>query len=437
MALRNLIYQSIIWRGLYFLSVLILNIMIARYYEAPYSGVIYFVVNSYALVVIAGSLSLESGTSYFLASGQAGAVELSFFSLIWAIVVTAVIAVVLWLMLKLKILPEIYDQYFIAAILYTGGCILSNFFTSLFYAMRSFLVPNLLMVIVNLLLIAMLPFTGNLVSRKGYIELYFGGFLLQGVLLTIAFFIVSGSVQKVILPWRKLIPGILRYAFQALGANILFFLLYRIDYWFVERYCTAADLGNYIQVSKLVQVFFIIPMMVASAVFPVSANKNRDISRFKQSILKISRVLTFMSLFACILLAALGHWLFPLIYGSTFNNMHIPFLLLIPGILSLNILSILSAFFAGQNKVWVNLAGAILGLLTIIILDVAFIPHYGIVAAALISSIGYMINLLFSVWYFKKGQHIALAEFFYFSYKEFNEIKNHLMGELFIKKGNA
>lgn len=411
--------------------------MIARYYEASDSGIIYFVVNSYALVVIAGSLSLESGTSYFLASGRAGAVGLSFFSLLWAITVTAVIAVALWLLLKLGLLPEIYDQYFMSAILYTGGCILSSFFTSLFYAKRSFLIPNLLMVIVNLLLIAMLLFTGNFISRKGYIELYFGGFLLQGVLLTIAFFIISGTVQKVILPGRKLISGIFRYAFQALGANLLFFLLYRIDYWFVERYCTAADLGNYIQVSKLGQVFLIIPMMVASAVFPVSADKKRNISGFKQSILKISRVLTSVSLFACILLTALGHWLFPLIYGPTFNNMYIPFLLLIPGILSLNTLSILSAFFAGQNKVWVNLAGAILGLLAIIILDTAFIPHYGIVAAALISSIGYLINMLFSVAHFKKGQHIGFAEFFYFNYKEFREIKNHLMAELFIKKGKA
>lgn len=293
------------------------------------------------------------------------------------------------------------------------------------------------MVIVNLLLIAMLLFTGNFISRKGYIELYFGGFLLQGVLLTIAFFIISGTVQKVILPGRKLISGIFRYAFQALGANLLFFLLYRIDYWFVERYCTAADLGNYIQVSKLGQVFLIIPMMVASAVFPVSADKKRNISGFKQSILKISRVLTSVSLAACMVLAALGYWLFPLIYGPTFNNMYIPFLLLIPGILSLNTLSILSAFFAGQNKVWVNLAGAILGLLAIIILDTAFIPHYGIVAAALISSIGYLINMLFSVAHFKKGQHIGFAEFFYFNYKEFREIKNHLMAELFIKKGKA
>ena len=408
--------------------------MIARYYEASYSGIIYFVVNSFALVVIAGSLSLESGTSYFLASGKAGAVELSFFSLIWTIIVTVVISIVLWLLLKLGRLPEIYDRYFFVAILYTGGCILSSFFTSLFYAKRYFSVPNLLMVVVNLLLIVLLPSACNFVSPNRYITLYFASFLLQGILLATAFFIVSGNGMKIILPERKLIAGIFRYAFQALGANLLFFLLYRIDYWFVEHYCTAADLGNYIQVSKLVQVFLVIPMMVASAVFPASADRNRNISGFQQGILKISRVLTAVSLFACMLLAATGYWLFPLIYGVSFNNMYTPFLLLIPGILSLSTLNILSAFFAGQNKVWVNLAGAMLGLVFIIILDVVFIPLYGIAAAALVSSIGYLVNLLFSIRHFRKGQQIAFAGFFYFRYKEFREVKNHLMSGSFKKK---
>ena len=190
MTLRNLIYQSIIWRGLYFLSVLVLNIMIARYYEASDSGIIYFIVNSYALVVIAGSLSLESGTSYYLASEKSRPAELGFFSLFWTFAATITITVLLGLLIKLEVLPVLYKQYYIPAVLYTGGCILSNFFLSLFYAKKSFLIPNLLMIIVNLLLIALIPFADNIFSRRQYIDFYFGGFLLQGILIALAFFMV-------------------------------------------------------------------------------------------------------------------------------------------------------------------------------------------------------------------------------------------------------
>ncbi|MBS1751106.1 MAG: polysaccharide biosynthesis C-terminal domain-containing protein [Bacteroidetes bacterium] len=432
MTLRNLIYQSIIWRGLYFLSVLVLNIMIARYYEASDSGVIYFIVNSFALVVIAGSLSLESGTSFFLASHKNGPEELSYFSLLWAIAATIVIAVVFRLLIKLEILPVLYKQYYIPAVLYTGGCILSNFFLSLFYAKKSIIIPNLLMIIVNFLLIALIPFTESFIPRRLYIDFYFGGFFLQGILIALAFFAVYGSNKKMILPDRSSVSGIFKYAFQALGANLLFFLLYRIDYWFVEKYCTPADLGNYIQVSKLVQIFLVIPLMVASAVFPVAAHGSTI--ELKQNLIQVSRVLTTSCLLGCILLAALGYWLFPLIYGHSFRNMYIPFLLLIPGIFSLSIISVLSAYFAGQNKVWINLLGALLGLLFIIVLDIIFIPVYGIAAAALISSMGYIINMLFSMRYFQQGQDISIAGFFKFNYGDWLKIKNDMAGKLLKQK---
>lgn len=435
MTLRSLIYQSIIWRGLYFLSVLVLNIMIARYYEASDSGIIYFIVNSYALVVIAGSFSLESGTSYFLASGQAEPRELGFFSLLWATAATVVIAAILWWLIKLKVLPSIYNQYFLPAVLYTGGCLLSNFFLSLFYARKSFLVPNLLMIVVNLLLIVLIPFTNNIIPRREYIDFYFGGFLLQSILLTSAFFVIFGVGRKWILPNRRSFSGIFKYAFQALGANLLFFLLYRIDYWFVEKYCSAADLGNYIQVSKLVQIFLMIPVMVAGAIFPISAQGNTAV--VKQNVLQISRILTALCVLGCIGIAAVGYWVFPLVYGYSFDNMYKPFLLLIPGIVSLSIISVLSAFFAGQNMVWVNLMGALLGLVFIIVLDLIFIPVYGIEAAALISSLGYLVNMLFSVRYFRQGQDIPFAGFFQVSYKDWLKIKNDIVGKLLLQKNKA
>lgn len=409
--------------------------MIARYYEASDSGIIYFIINSYALVVIAGSLSLESGTSYYLASEKSRPAELGFFSLFWTFAATITITVLLGLLIKLEVLPVLYKQYYIPAVLYTGGCILSNFFLSLFYAKKSFLIPNLLMIIVNLLLIALIPFADNIFSRRQYIDFYFGGFLLQGILIALAFFMVFGTGKKMILPGRATITGIFKYAFQALGANLLFFLLYRIDYWFVERYCTASDLGNYIQVSKLVQIFLVIPMMVASAVFPVSAQGNTSVIR--QKVLQLSRILTVLCLIGCIIFASSGYWLFPLVYGKSFSNMYIPFLLLVPGILSLSIINVLSAYFAGQNMVWVNLIGALLGLVFIIILDIIFIPVYGIAAAALISSFGYIINMLFSIRYFRHGQDISIAGFFHFTYSDWLKLKNEVEGKLLIQKNKA
>ena len=64
----------------------------------------------------------------------------------------------------------------------------------------------------------------------------------------------------------------------ALAANVVFFLVYKVDYMFVNYspVCTAADLGNYIQVSKLGQMMLIIPQIIASVVFPRTASGMTD-----------------------------------------------------------------------------------------------------------------------------------------------------------------
>ncbi|MEJ7681190.1 MAG: polysaccharide biosynthesis C-terminal domain-containing protein [Segetibacter sp.] len=91
-----------------------------------------------------------------------------------------------------------------------------------------------------------------------------------------------------------------------------------------------------------------------------------------------------------------GRWIFPFVFGQTFQLMYVPFLLLLPGIWALSNLTILSAYFAGVNKVKINVQGASLALLVILAGDFVFIPHYGILAAAMVSTAGYAVNFMYS-----------------------------------------
>ncbi len=47
-----LVLHHIVWRGLYFFSVLLLNIGIARFFAAEKSGQIFFIVNNLALILL-------------------------------------------------------------------------------------------------------------------------------------------------------------------------------------------------------------------------------------------------------------------------------------------------------------------------------------------------------------------------------------------------
>ena len=85
MRLQQLIYQGIVWRGLYYASVFVLNIVIARVYKASDSGVINFLINNLSFLLLLTSLSLESALGYFGSKNEINANRLTGLSLLFAL----------------------------------------------------------------------------------------------------------------------------------------------------------------------------------------------------------------------------------------------------------------------------------------------------------------------------------------------------------------
>ena len=77
-------------------------------------------------------------------------------------------------------------------------------------------------------------------------------------------------------PPGSILKNVIRYSLVALLANGIYFLVNRIDYWFVQYYCTAKDLGNYIQASKLGQMMLILPSILGSTLFPIFSSRNKS-----------------------------------------------------------------------------------------------------------------------------------------------------------------
>jgi O-antigen/teichoic acid export membrane protein len=86
--------------------------------------------------------------------------------------------------------------------------------------------------------------------------------------------------------------------------------------------------------------------------------------------------------------------------------MYSAFLLLIPGILAISGLYPYTAYYAGEDRIRVNIIGSFFAFTFILLADYLFIPKYGINGAALISSIGYFIYYCYVFLVFKKETRI-------------------------------
>lgn len=431
MRLQKLIYQGIVWRGLYYASVFVLNIVIARVFQAADSGWINYLINNLSFLILVISLSLESALGYFASKNEISLQKLtgfsSVFSIVSSLVGTGMIA------LYLLATEDGYDpaSNLTMAFMYLLGFVLTNYFSSLFYAAQKPVTPNAIMLVINLAVIAFgWSYMGE---EKTYpsrnipvLFAYFFSFPLQGILIALVWG-YSNNLLTLRLPDKNEMKKMFRYAFAALLANVIFFLVYRVDYWFVEAFSDEKSLGNYIQVSKLGQIFLLLPSIIATAIFTRTAGGNQEHTRNVIEI--ISRwLLVFYIVFVMMILIT-GRWLFPWVYGASFDQMYAPFMLLAPGIVSLSTLSLLTAFYAGRNKLNINITGSVIALVIIVAGDFLFIPRYGIVAAALVSSIGYICFTVYVLYRFRKEYRSNLLEFFIPKWSDWDKVKQYIRAE--------
>ena len=423
----RILVQSMLWRGLYYVSAFVMNILIARHFQASVSGGIYFIISIYSIIVLVSSLSLESGIIYFASKKQILLSKLFSFSIAWSLF-TGIIVFFVASYFAGNINTQVNDKFLIASsVSFICGNLLITYCSGFFYAANNFIVPNVIFIVSSCFLIISIPYNGHSfiqgIDNENYFYFYMYSFLVQGICL--ALFAKVKYIEKGFRYFLSIneFRLLFNYCFMAFAGNIIHLLLYRIDYFFVEKYCDPVQLGNYIQVSKLVNLFFILPTILASVVFPVTASGQKtDIVKL---LTVLSRCIFTGYLFICIVLACTGKFFFPYLFGDSFSQMYEPFLLLIPGILALSGIFTITAYFAGKNRIRHNITGSILALIVILAGDIIFIPRYGINAAALVSSAGYLVYQVYVLIIINKEFNSKLGDFFVFRFSDIKNIRDY------------
>jgi O-antigen/teichoic acid export membrane protein len=409
--------QSILWRGIYFFTILVLNVVLSRYLKASGAGWVYYMTNWFSLLLLVASFSMESSVTYYASNKKIDHHKLVWMSMLWTVFVSAIIFVVIRIYFgEIKNENAITrNQYLFFALTYIAGILLLNFFASMFYAQRNFFLPNIIMIFLNVLLIIFLIGC----KQWGFdlnqsMNVYFTFFLIVGISLFVAYAFKNHSWTNISFPSFNDCRLLFRYAFLALAANIVFFLVYRADYWFVRHSPASSpdgyDLGNYIQVSKHGQMLLILPQIIASAVFPQTASEI-DRQNVRDTLALLSRGFMVFYLMIITLVSICGRWLFPFIYGETFSRMYWPMLLILPGIWALSVMVLLASYFSGKGNVKINIYGGILSVVIVLVGNYFLTFRYGMIAAAFISSIAYCSYMFFLLNKFMKEYNVPITDF--------------------------
>ncbi len=407
MRLSKLLYKSVFWRSMNILSLFILNLFISRYFGADYFGEFFYIINFFSFFILAFSLCLEAGLGFYVAKNEVNNSHAALFSIFWSLISSLFIIIILFSFKKTFL--NIDQNILRIAFYYLAGTFLITFFNALFNAKHYYILPNIITIVLNISL-CFFPLLHS--SHKPLFQNYFFvSVFLQGVLMAISYLIIFKATLPLQAFNKFVLLKVLKYSSMSFVANIIFFLVYRVDYWFLNYFSIdAIAFGNYVQVSKLVQMFLIIPSIIATTVFSVTAKGDENL--VIKNIPQLSRIIFFSVIVICTILAIVGKWLFPFIFGITFTQMYIPFLLYIPGIAAIATLYSFAAIYSGSNRITTNIIGSLLALIIIVVGNIIFIPIAGINAAAAVSSSGYVLYEVYVLIQFKKEYGLNLRDCF-------------------------
>jgi O-antigen/teichoic acid export membrane protein len=256
------------------------------------------------------------------------------------------------------------------------------------------------------------------------VTLFFYYTFMQGLLIALAFLFWQKEKPVLVFPAANDIKAVAKFSTVTFIGSVFFFLTCRLDIYFVEKYCSNVALGNYIQVSRLGQMLLFVPQVLATVIFPQSAKVGNDKKEIAAHVLSLGRLIVLAYIILFFGLLVLGNWFFPFVFGASYSLMNIIFLLFVPGFCALSCLALISAWFLGNGFLKINVTGALLALITLVAADIFFVPSYGVYAAAIVSSVAYIVNVLYASIMLSKKMKIPFAEFFSFGKKDFYWIKN-------------
>lgn len=414
MNLSRLFASNLLWRGTYLFTSLLVTIFMARYLEAYTTGWLFYFISILTFLFMALSFGIDSAITYFVARGEMDTGRIQWFIWAWVLIMTLLAIIGSFLFFREGNEFATSLKLITMTLLFVSGNLLITFYNALFYAQHEYKLPNIVFIAANILLLVLLlkPELFGL-STNNFISLFFYLYLVQGLVVALLFNMRFNKKYNLQFPVKEELQKLFRYSHLAFFAGLLFYLVTRIDYWFIDYFTNDKEaLGNYIQASRLVQLFQLLPAILAAGIFPIAASGY--VQQMREGILKLSRVIVLMYVLVLIIIGIIGKWLFPFLFGSSFNKMNDVFLLLMPGLMALSLLALMAAYFAAINQIKRNLVISLMGLVVIVVADVLLIPPFGIYGAAIASSIGYLVCFITASIYFAGEGRFNLTDLLFF-----------------------
>ncbi|MFK8331098.1 lipopolysaccharide biosynthesis protein [Pseudomonas sp. BJa5] len=182
-------------------------------------------------------------------------------------------------------------------------------------------------------------------------------------------------------------------------------VILRSDYLFISAMLGSAALGHYAMASAAAELLLIVPEAVTTPLMKRLLQQDAGMDKLTPLALRLTAT---VMLGACLSMALIGEWLIVTLFGAEYQPAYPALLALLPGLFGLCYASILRLDLLGKNRPGTVSLMMGVGAALNLVLNVLLIPAYGIVGAAMASSIAYLAVTLAMLLLYCKLSGVAL-----------------------------
>ena len=192
-----------------------------------------------------------------------------------------------------------------------------------------------------------------------------------------------------------------RYSVRAWVGNLSFFVSLRIDQLLLVNFVDSGQLGVYAAAAAISTVSGPIARGFAQGLLPFIRNASSDDERLERTTGTLRQVGA-ISFAILALIAATSWFVIPLLLSERFEGAIVPLLILLPGAWATDVTQVYTIALTSFNRpVDASKAQIVAGVATVLGLVVLLSP-YGIIGAAITTTISYCVGLLVSAYFWRR-----------------------------------
>lgn len=221
---------------------------------------------------------------------------------------------------------------------------------------------------------------------------------------------------------KKYLQESIEYGVKSHLSNILAFLNYRVDMLIIAFLLNPIQVGYYTIAVNITERIWFLSQAVSTVLFPRISKMSDEEAKVQLTTFTI-KIMLLTSIIMGVILLFLSDIFVNILFGSEYQMSAIILVYLIPGIVFGSISRLIANDFAGRGKPEYNLYTSIFTLISNIVLNFILIPIFGVIGAALATSITYLINLILKCILYRRLTKVSYKNLLLLNIADINHIK--------------